>query len=274
MREVAIVIVSYNAQAELQACLEALVQDPPTTSHEIIVVDNASSDGSPDAVRARWPHITVVDAGANLGFARATNLGIRTTTSRMVLLLNSDTLPPPGAIDRLVDVLLTRNTVAAVGPRLVDGNGTLEISFGAMISPLNELWQKCLVLGYSWKLPFLEKLVECRARSERVVDWVSGACLLVHRADAEAVKLLDERFFLYGEDVDFCAAIRDRGRKILFTPTVEIVHHRGRSGQHAPAQTVTAYRRSQLAFYRKHHPTWYQVLRAYLRLRGNLPGPN
>ena len=274
MLEVAIVIVSYNAQAELQACLEALVQDPPTTPHEIIVVDNASSDGSPDAVRTRWPHITVVDAGTNLGFARATNLGIRTTTSRMVLLLNSDTLLPPGAIDRLVDVLLTRDTVAAVGPRLVDSNGTLEISFGAMISPLNEFWQKCLVLGHSWKLPLLEKLVERRARTEQVVDWVSGACLLVHRADAEAVKLLDERFFLYGEDVDFCAAIRARGRQILFTPTVEIVHHRGRSGQHAPAQTVTAYRRSHLAFYRKHHPNWYPVLRTYLRLRGNLPEPN
>ena len=271
MFEVAIVIVSYNAKTELTACLEALARSPPTNTHQIIVVDNASSDGSPAAVRGRWPHITVIDTGANLGFARATNLGIRLTTSRMVLLLNGDTLPPPDAIDRLVDILKTSPMVAAVGPRLVNSTGALEISFGAMISPFNEFWQKCLVRGHRWKLPFLHGTVERRGQTERIVDWVSGACLLVNRADAEAVNLLDERFFLYGEDVDFCAAIRARGRHILFTPTVEVVHHRGRSGRHSPAQTEAAYRHSQLAFYSKHHPTWYPFLRAYLRLRGNLP---
>ena len=271
MFEVSIVIVSYNAKAELTACLRALTQNPPTNSHQIIVVDNASSDGSPAEVRGRWPHIMVIDAGANLGFARATNLGIRLTTSRMVLLLNGDTLPPPGAIDRLIDIIRARPAIAAVGPRLVDSTGTLEISFGAMMSPFNEFWQKCLVRGFKWKLPFLHGTVERLGRTERTVDWVSGACLLVYRTDAEAVNLLDERFFLYGEDVDFCAAIRARGRQILFTPTVEVLHHRGRSGRHSPNKTVTAYRHSQLAFYRKHHPKWYPLLRAYLRLRGNLP---
>lgn len=271
MFEVAIVIVSYNAKVELTACLGTLAKHPPSNSHQIIVVDNDSSDGSSAAVRNRWPHIKVVDAGANLGFARATNLGIRLTTSRMVLLLNGDTLPPPDGIDRLVDILRARPTVAAVGPRLVDGAGTLEISFGAMISPVNELWQKCLAKGFRWRLPFLHGTVERRGRTERVVDWVSGACLLVRRADAEAVNLLDERFFLYGEDVDFCAAIRAKGRHILFSPAVEVVHHRGRSGRHSPAQTEAAYRNSQLAFYLKHHPRWHRLLLVYLRLRGNLP---
>jgi N-acetylglucosaminyl-diphospho-decaprenol L-rhamnosyltransferase len=96
---------------------------------------------------------------------------------------------------------------------------------------------------------------------------VSGACLLVRRADAEAVGGLDERFFMYTEDVDFCAALRARGRRVLFTPAVEIVHLRGRSAATAPAATNAAYRRSHLAFYQKHHPALAPLLRLYHRLR-------
>jgi len=103
------------------------------------------------------------------------------------------------------------------------------------------------------------------------VDWVSGACLLVHRADAEAVGLLDERYFLYTEDVDFCAAIRARGRRVLFTPAAQIVHLRGRSRATAAAAMDAAYRRSHIAFYEKHHPAWAPLLRLYLRLKGQLP---
>ena len=102
-------------------------------------------------------------------------------------------------------------------------------------------------------------------------DGVSGACLLVRRADAEQAGLFDERFFLYVEDVDFCASIRKLGRRILFTPTVEVVHHGGRSGMTARSATYAWYRRSQLAFYQKHHPNWAPWLRLYLAVRGALP---
>ena len=271
MTDLTIVIVSYNARADLEACLASLATFPPTTPHEIVVVDNASSDGSAGAVRVRWPDVTVIDAGDNLGFARATNLGIRATTSELLLFLNGDTVPASGAIDRLVATLRARTDVAIVGPRLVDPQGTLEISFGSMISPFAELWQKCLVRGHARRVPLLAHLAERRARTEGFVDWVSGACLLVRRAETESAGLLDERFFLYGEDVDFCATVRGLGRRVLYTPAVEVVHERGRSRQRAPAVAATAYRRSQLAFYRKHHPVWYPVLRAYLGVRGKLP---
>jgi GT2 family glycosyltransferase len=97
---------------------------------------------------------------------------------------------------------------------------------------------------------------------------VSGACLLVRRADAEAAGLLDERFFMYAEDVDFCAAIRAGNRRICFTPDVTVVHLRGQSARTARAATDTAYRQSQIAFYEKHHPRWAPILRLYLRIRG------
>ena len=106
--------------------------------------------------------------------------------------------------------------------------------------------------------------VDAVTRIEQRPDWVTGACLLVRRADAEAVGGLDERYFMYTEDVDFCAAMRARGRAILFWPGVEIVHLRGRSGATASVATRAAYERSHLAFYHKHHPVWAPVL-AWLR---------
>jgi GT2 family glycosyltransferase len=109
--------------------------------------------------------------------------------------------------------------------------------------------------------------VEALTRRQQEPDWVSGACLLVRRADAEAVGLLDERFFMYTEDVDFCASIRARGHKILFTPDVQIVHLVGRSAAFSPRATRDAYHRSRLAFYRKHHPAWAPLLRMWLAVK-------
>jgi GT2 family glycosyltransferase len=258
MTALAILIVSYNARADLERCLESLHAAPPQLGHEVIVVDNHSNDGSVEAAR-RWRGVRVIALDANVGFARANNIGVRATSSVNVLLLNSDTIVPPGAIDRLVATLDREPDVAIVGPRLVDGSGRAELSFGRMIGPLNELRQKRLARSAA---------VDRLTRERQYPDWVSGACLLVRRADAEAVGGLDERFFMYTEDVDFCAAVRARGRRVLFTPEVEIVHLRGRSAATAPAATNAAYRRSQIAFYEKHHPRWAPVLKLYLRIRG------
>ena len=190
--------------------------------HEIIVVDNGSTDGSAEAAE-RIPGVRVIRMGRNAGFAAANNAGIRESRGDLLLLLNSDTLVPPGALDRLVGRLLATDAAAVAGPRLVDAAGRPELSFGRMISPFNEWRQKRRTPAW----------IEAETAREQFVDWVSGACLLVRRADAEAAGLLDERFFLYTEDVDFCHAIRKRGRKVLFTPAAEITHLRGRSRRHA-----------------------------------------
>ena len=205
---------------------------------------------------------------SNLGFAAANNRGIRESSSELVLLLNPDTSVPEGAIDRLVAHLDARPDMAIVGPRIVDGEGRAELSFGSMIAPLTELRQKVLVVGNDRGVRPIVSMVDRMTRRTREVDWVSGACLLIRRADLEAAGLLDERFFLYTEDVDLCASVRRRGRTVLFAADVEIQHLRGRS---AGATTAAAYRRSQLAFYAKHHPAWLPWLRAYLKVRGELP---
>jgi N-acetylglucosaminyl-diphospho-decaprenol L-rhamnosyltransferase len=254
--QLSIVIVSYNARADLERCLDALIASPPSVTYEIIVVDNGSTDGSVDAARKRQG-VRVIENGANFGFARANNIGITASQGTNLLLLNSDTVVSPGAIDRLLTALDSDATVAVVGPRLVDENGRPELSFGRMISPLNELRQQQAARGD----------VDRMTRERQYPDWVSGACLMTRRADVDAVGLFDERFFMYTEDVDLCAAIRACGRRILFTPDVEVVHLRGRSAATAPDSTHEAYRRSQIAFYEKHHPAWAPILRLYLRLR-------
>jgi GT2 family glycosyltransferase len=269
MPDLSIIIVSYNARVDLERCLESLHAAPPSMPHEIVVVDNHSTDGSAQAAR-RWADVAVIESAENLGFAGANNIAIRASSGSLILLLNSDTVVPAGALDRLVAELRARPDAAIAGPRLVDGRGRAELSFGPALGPFSELRQKMLFRGQVKGLPIISPFVERITRQRREPGWVTGACLLVRRADAEAVGLLDERYFMYVEDVDFCTAIRARGRAILFIPAVEIVHLRGRSAATVPAQTRRAYYRSQLAFYEKHRPAWAPLLRLFRRLRRQL----
>ena len=270
MPRLSIIIVTYNSTGHVDGCLRSLVEHPLRVDHEVVVVDNASTDDTAAAVRSRWSGVRVIDAGANTGFARANNLGMQRSFGPLILLLNPDTVMPAGAIDSIVATLEARGDVAIVGPRLVNADGRAELSFGRMMSPLAELRQKFLVQG-SQRAGLIAAYVESITQQEREVDWVSGACLLVRRSDAESVGLMDERYFMYAEDVDFCAAVRARGRKVLFTPAAEVIHLRGQSRATASAATEQAYRRSQMAFYEKHHPGWAPWLRSYLKLRGKLP---
>ncbi|MSO56904.1 MAG: glycosyltransferase family 2 protein [Acidobacteria bacterium] len=261
----AILIVSYNTKRDLENCVRSLHEHPPTIAHEVVVIDNASTDGSVEVVRSQFPAVRVISLSTNAGFARANNMGIRGTASELILLLNSDTVVPEGAIDRLVQALRDLPGASIVGPRLMDGSGTPELSFGRMLSPWAEVRQKLVT-----RMAGPRQLAAMTSRT-RLVEWVSGACLLVRRRDAEAAGFLDERYFMYCEDVDFCATVRANGGRVYFAPVAEVVHLRGRSGASVAEATAGAYRRSQLAFYRKHHPAWEPILRLYLSLRGKLP---
>ena len=265
MTRLAIIVVTHNARDDLARMLDSLATAPPSVPHEIVIVDNASTDGAPDFVRTRFPQIRVIAAGGNLGFARANNVGIRSTASELLLLLNPDTIVPPGAIDRLIARLDASPDVAVIGPRIVDERGHAESSYGGRVNPWREAGRKALTSLADRGHAFARRRIERMTRREREVFWVTGACLLVRRADAEAVGLLDERYFLYLEDVDFCAAVRARGRRILFSPVAQIVHLRGRSGTVDGGRARAAWHESHLAYYRKHSPFWAPVLAWYQR---------
>ena len=265
-----IIIVNYNGRGHLEGLLASLAKHPPAASHEIVVVDNASTDGSAALVHG-FAGVRLIQLPANVGFSAGNNAGITATTGELVLLLNSDTLIEAGVLDVLIERLEAYPRVAVAGPRLVDGNGDPELSFGKMIAPMAELRQKVLVSLHARGFGPVSRWVDRATSTEHFVDWVSGACLLVRREVAQRVGLLDERFFLYTEDVDFCASVRAAGYGVLFTPRSVVVHLRGRSRATALRTANAAYRRSQLAFYAKHHPRFVPVLRAYLKLRNELP---
>jgi N-acetylglucosaminyl-diphospho-decaprenol L-rhamnosyltransferase len=262
--DLTIIIVSHNTRSDLEACLRSIDQHPPHITHEVIVVDNASRDGTVAAIAAGWPNVRIIPMDSNVGFAAANNAGFRKSQGELVLLLNSDTLVLDGSIDGLVHAIRELPGAAIVGPRLIDTKGMAELSFGRMMSPFAELRQKLLVRTGGARVAELTS-----QRSE--VDWVSGACLLVRRASAESAGLLDERYFMYCEDVDFCAAVRAQGGRVYFVPEPRVVHLRGRSRATASVAVDAAYRESHLAFYRKHHPRWEPFLRLYMALKGKLP---
>jgi N-acetylglucosaminyl-diphospho-decaprenol L-rhamnosyltransferase len=263
----AIIIVSYNARAELNRCLESIANQTASVPTTTVVVDNASNDGTAAMMREQWPDVRFIEAGSNVGFARGNNLGIKASDSDYVLLLNPDTILAADALPVLIRGLATHPEAAAVGPRLIGADGLAELSFGWAISPFGEFRQKIVGALHRQRWTAIVNRVEQWTREAGPREWVSGACLLVRREDLEAVGLLDERYFMYTEDVDLCVALRRRGREILFVPQAEVTHLRGRSADRNP-RTEQMRRQSQLAYYAKHHPNWVPLLRLYLRLAG------
>ena len=265
----AIVIVTYNSRQDIDACLQSLVGHTAPFPTTITVVDNQSPDGTAAHVRATWPSVAVIDAGGNLGFAKANNIGIRATDSEYVLLMNPDTVAPPGAIQTLVRGLAAHPQAAIAGARLLSPTGFPELSWGAAIGPWNELKQKVFSGLYHRKVRRIVRKVDKLSRTAREVTWVSGACMVIRRADLEAVGLLDERFFMYTEDVDLCLRVKARGRIVLYIAAAEVIHHRGQSAARNP-ETERRYQQSHIAYYEKHLPFWAPILRAYLKVLGKV----
>lgn len=264
--EVSAVIVSYNTRDDLLRCLAALAA--VTLPLETLVVDNASEDGSPAAVRQAFPAVRVLENAENAGFARATNRGLREARGALVLILNSDAEVRPGAVEALAEVLRTRPEVAVAGPRTTGSDGSPQVSFGPDLDPWSEWSQARLVSGVRRRRPGALREAAERSAREREVDWVSGSCLLARRRVLEDVGLFDEGFFLYEEDADLCRRVRQAGHKVLFTPRAEVLHHLGRSMARAPERARREYDKSHLRYYRKHNPGWQAaLLRAYLALR-------
>ena len=264
MAELDIIIVTFNTREAVIACLDSIATFPPSCAYRVHVVDNASSDGSVAAIRTVHPAATVHALDRNLGFAAANNHAIRAAGGALILLLNSDARVTAGALDSLIDRLAITGAAIA-GPRLVNSDGRPEVSFGPMLSPVAEFRQMVRTRLANSNGGLARRYVRRLLANEREVDWVSGACLLVRRDAAVAAGLLDERYFMYEEDVDFCAAIRAQGGKVLFTPRAEVVHLHGRSG--STERRRSQYDQSHVAFYRKHAPAWVPLLRVWQRVR-------
>ena len=265
---VAVVVVSFEARESLLDGLRS-VRAHASSPLELVVVDNASRDGSAEAVRAARPEALVIANPDNVGFARAANQGWRVSRAPNVLFLNPDAELTPGALETLAGLLESRPEVGAAGPRTRSGDGSIQVSTGPDLTPLSERRQRRLVRGVARREPVALAEAEALHAREHEPAWVSGSCLMTRRAALEGVGGFDERFFLYEEDADLCRRMRAAGWRIVFTPAAEVRHALGRSMAEAPRRSRLEYHRSHLLYYHKHNgPVALAALRLLLAARG------
>lgn len=241
-------LVNWNTRQLLADCLESLFADPASAAWEVLVVDNASSDGSAAMVRRRFPQVRLIVSQENLGFSGGNNLALARTRAPYMLLLNTDTLVEPGALGRLVDFMEARADVGAVGPKLLNADGSLQLSCGIAPSAWTEMLHKLLLHKV---FPFF-KLGRWNHGQTRAVGWVSGACLLVRRTAVDQVGPLDPGFYMYHEDVEWCLRLNRGGWGVYYCPDSRVTHLGGQSSRQNFAKMLVVSQQSLFYLYSKH----------------------
>lgn len=246
-----IIIVSWNACELLATCVQSIYDNLDVPRTEVIVVDNGSDDGSPEMVQTRFPQVRLIENAENRGFAAANNQGLRASRGRYLLLLNSDTEVRPGALRTLVNFLDMHLNVGVVGPKLLNTDGTLQRSSYTFPTVLKEavlLGGERVARTLVGDYPFAPI-----TRSAMPVDWVKGAALMIRRDVVDAVGELDETFFFYTEETDWCYRVRQAGWLVMYEPGAAIVHHDGGSSGRVSLQKRFRLYGSKQQFFEKHH---------------------
>ncbi|MBM3293451.1 MAG: glycosyltransferase family 2 protein [Candidatus Aminicenantes bacterium] len=271
--DVSVILVNYNDREHLGACLDSFRSEPSFPVREIILVDNASTDGSAQFAASRYPEVRILRNEANLGFSRANNQAAREARGGLLFFLNTDAALLPGALDVLTAALEKSPRAGAAGPALVRGPGRHQVSFGRRVDFAAQFVQKAVINPY--------RKIQLRfARKSRPVGWLSAAGLLCRAEAFAGVGGFDENFFIYFEDIDLCLRMRRAGWTILYVPESRVFHAGGATTAPRRARSRLEYRRSQLYFYEKHNSrASLGLLRAYLRtaltlarLRGGFRG--
>ncbi|MFN2137179.1 MAG: glycosyltransferase family 2 protein [Candidatus Promineifilaceae bacterium] len=252
--DLSIIIVSWNVRDLLRSCLASVAARHGSLSVEVLVVDSASEDGTAEMVREEFPWVKLIAAQENLGFPRGNNIGIAGSSGRNILLLNPDTVVLEGALPALVRYLDQNQDVGAIGPQLLYPDGSVQSSrrrfptlwTGLLESTWLESFAPHGVLRryYALDLPDNE-------RSD--VDWVTGACLMVPLSVIKTVGVLDEGYFMYSEELDWCRRIRDAGWRTVYLPEAQVIHYVGQSSEQAVTARHLNFQRAKLRYFRKHH---------------------
>lgn len=270
--DVSVVIVSYNTRDLLVSCLKSVQASRGAGDTEIIVVDNASTDGSRDAVRKEFPGVKLIESRTNLGFSGATNMGMDASTGRYALLLNSDAEVRPDGIKLLRDFMDAHRGAGVAGPRLVYDDGRTQPSIDSVPNLLTEFLHLFrvtkLIPGESARRAVAPAMSKFSGKTVGTyfktyegglepyeVDCVSGACMMARMEAVMNIGGLDTSFFMYMEDMDWCVRFKEGGYQVFYVPEVEVVHHVGSSGS-VDAETaekiLVARYESRLRFFAKH----------------------
>lgn len=255
--DLSILIVTYNSAPFIGACLEALDGACAGLTYEIIVVDNASRDGSAAEVRRARPDAIVVELASNIGFSKANNRAMQVATGRHYLLLNGDAVCQPGALAALVAVLDTQPDVGIAAPALRNPDGTDQGTARSFPTPAAAVFGRRSPITAAfprnrWSSRYLSGR-EHVGDEPFDVDWVSGACLMLSRRAVQRIGGLDSDFFMYWEDADLCRRAKYHGLRVLTVPNAVAVHREGSSSRAAPVRQAWRFHRSAYRYYAKHH---------------------
>lgn len=250
---VSVILVNYNGAGFLPHCLTSIAEHTKNVDYEVIIVDNSSTDASKDIVRTQFSAFQLLEADANYGFAVANNMGARVAQGELLFFLNNDTIIKENAISGMENFLRTHSSVGACGPKLLNPDGSLQWSTGCSPSLINELKNRNQQrnAGAATDVP----------DRSMAVDWVTGAALMIRRGLFEKLKGFDENFFMYFEDVDLCARVRESGAGVYYVPQCAITHLGGEMNvEEKPARIQIEYRKSQTRYYSKHASMAQQFL--------------
>lgn len=249
---VSIVIVSWNTRDLLRLCLRTTreARHELAGAVEVVVVDNASHDGSAEMVRDEFPEVDLVRNTANVGFAAANNQGIQRTAGAYVMLLNPDTESRAAFLDTLVSFLDLHPEAGAVGPRVLGSKGEHQVSCYPLPTLARETWRLFHLDRILPRGTYPRSLFE--ATTPQRVESILGACLLLRREALEDTGLLDEQFFIYTEEIDLCRRLMDRGWHLYWIPQSVIVHHGGASTAQVALRMFVELYRSKVLYFRKH----------------------
>jgi N-acetylglucosaminyl-diphospho-decaprenol L-rhamnosyltransferase len=244
-----IVIVNWNTRDLLATCLESVLVSPGHAEREVLVVDNASTDGSARMVRERFPQVDLIENQTNVGFACANNQAIQRCRGRYVLLLNSDTRVMGNALEVLEAFMEGHPRAGAAGAKLLNADGSLQPSVHPMLTPAHEFW----------RLIFLDNVIHratygaefWKATQPRPVEVIKGACLMLRREALSEIGLLDESYFMYTEEVDLCYRLARAGWQLWWVPTAWVTHYGEASSRQVAQDMYIQLYRSKIQFYRK-----------------------
>lgn len=253
--ELSVIVINYNTAGLLSRCLESLGRHLNSLSFEICVVDNASRDGSCALVKTRFPAVHLIANSRNRGFATAVNQGLKNTTGRYVLWMNPDAELLDEGLQDLVLYLDQHPNVGILGPQTVYPDGSHQLTCRSFPSYQTALFNRhSLLTKWFPRNPFSQRYLRLNLNTSGVqpVDWLAGACLLHRREVSDQLGGLDERFFMYCEDVDFCFRARKQGWEILFHPAARVLHRTAASSSQFPYRMLIEHHRSIWRYYTKH----------------------
>lgn len=251
---ISIVIVTWNGKRYALECLESLRACKLQLPFEILVVDNASTDGTPEAIRRLFPEVQLIETGANLGFAKGNNIGIAQSRGEYICLVNSDVVVSPGCLEKMLELMQVNPDIGIMGPKMLCADGHVGLSVTRLPTVWNAL---CSALALNTLFPssrlfsgFSGKRDSTAALED--VEVLAGWFWMIPRRALQQVGGLDERFFMFGEDLDWCYRFRKAGWRVTFCGIAESLHYGGGSSEATPARFYVEMRRANLQYFRKH----------------------